>query len=220
LGVKPAPGGSVVLLDSPTVPDLLIIRHGESEWNVEKRWQGWLDAPLTAQGRRQASARAHALLRTGFAPTVVHCSDLGRAQHTAEIIARVLGVAIRPDRGLRERSGGEWEGFTADEIDERWPGQRMAWRRGELTTVPGGEDDEAVLARFDEAIVCALTTGFPALVVTHHGVLRLVATRAGADVHTLIPNLGGYWFTLDDGRLTDPAPLDVLPSPDVHPSVE
>src|SRR5204863_10158848 len=119
LGVKPAPGGSVVLLDSPTVPDLLIIRHGESEWNVEKRWQGWLDAPLTAQGRRQASARAHALLRTGFAPTVVHCSDLGRAQHTAEIVARVLGVAIRPDRGLRERSGGDWEGFTADEIDER-----------------------------------------------------------------------------------------------------
>ena len=200
--------------------DLLIIRHGESEWNVERRWQGWLDAPLTAQGRRQASDRAHDMLRTGIAPSVVHCSDLGRAQQTAEIIARVLGISTRPHAGFRERNGGDWEGFTADEIDERWPGKRLAWRRGELTTVPGGEDDDAVLARFDEAIVGALTTGFPALVVTHHGGLRLVATRAGADVHALIPNLGGYWFTVEESRLADPTPLDVFPTTDVQPPVE
>ena len=200
--------------------DLLIIRHGESEWNVERRWQGWLDAPLTAQGRRQARDRAHALLRTGFAPPVVHCSDLGRAQQTADIIARVLGVSSRPHPGLRERNGGDWEGFTADEIDERWPGRRLAWRRGELASVPGGEDDATVLARFDDAIASVLEAGFPTLVVTHHGVLRLVATRAGADVHTLIPNLGGYWFTVDAGGLADPRPLDVLPTPDVQPPVE
>ena len=191
--------------------DLLIIRHGESEWNVQKRWQGWLDAPLTAQGLQQARDRADALVRSGFAPAVVHCSDLGRAHTTAEIIADALGVPARPHPGLRERSGGDWEGFTADEIDERWPGQRQAWRDGEITRVPGGENDATVLARFDEAIVGALATGVPALVVTHHGILRLVATRAGADVHALIPNLGGYWFTLDEGRLIAPKPLDDLP---------
>jgi broad specificity phosphatase PhoE len=202
------------------VHDLLIIRHGESEWNVEKRWQGWLDAPLTARGLQQARDRADALLLAGFEPAVVHCSDLGRARQTAEIIAEALGVRARPDPGLRERGGGEWEGSTADEIDERWPGLRDAWRRGELTAPPGGEDDAVVLARFDDAIARALDSRVPALVVTHHGLLRLVAVRAGADVHTLIPNLGGYWFAREDGTLVEPLPLDVLPTPDVQPPVE
>ena len=199
--------------------DLLIIRHGESEWNVEKRWQGWLDSQLTTEGLQQARDRADAFVRGGFAPTVVHCSDLGRARQTAEIIAAALGVPTRPHRGLRERSGGDWEGFTADEIDERWPGQRMAWRRGEMTMMPGGEDDATVLERVDEAIAGALESGPPALVITHHGVLRLVATRAGADVHTLIPNLGGYWFTLDEGELVSPKPLDNLSTAE-EPAVE
>jgi broad specificity phosphatase PhoE len=201
------------------VQDLLIIRHGESEWNVEKRWQGWLDSQLTAEGLQQARDRADALARSGFAPAVVHCSDLGRARQTAEIIAAALGVATRPHPGLRERSGGDWEGFTADEIDDRWPGRRMAWRRGEITTMPGGEDDAAVLARVDEALATALETGMPALVITHHGVLRLVATRAGADVHTLIPNLGGYWFSIDQGELVSPKPLDNLSTAE-EPAVE
>jgi broad specificity phosphatase PhoE len=202
------------------VQELLIIRHGESEWNVEKRWQGWLDAPLTARGLQQARDRAAALVRSGFAPAVVHCSDLGRARQTAKLIAGALGVSTRPDPGLRERSGGEWEGFTADEIDDRWPGQRMAWRNGEITTMPGGEDDATVLARFDRAIATAVATGTPALVVTHHGILRLAATRAGADVHTLIPNLGGYWFTVDNGELVSPKPLDDLATPTEEPAAE
>jgi broad specificity phosphatase PhoE len=201
------------------VQDLLIIRHGESEWNVEKRWQGWLDSRLTAVGLQQARDRADALAGSGFAPAVVHCSDLGRARQTAEIIAAALGVPTRPHRGLRERSGGEWEGFTADEIDARWPGRRMAWRRGEITTMPGGEDDAAVLARVDEALATALESGTPTLVITHHGVLRLVATRAGADVHTLIPNLGGYWFSIDQGELVSPKPLDNLSTAE-EPAVE
>ncbi len=200
--------------------DLLIIRHGESEWNVEKRWQGWLDAPLTARGLQQAQDRASSLVRSGFAPAVVHCSDLGRARRTAEIIAEALGVPVRPDPGLRERSGGDWEGFTGDEIDERWPGQRMAWRRGEITTMPNGEDDETVLARFDAAIANALAGGTPALVVTHHGVLRLAASRAGADISTLIPNLGGYWFEVAGDELVSPKPLDDLTTPTEEPSVE
>jgi glucosyl-3-phosphoglycerate phosphatase len=202
------------------VPDLLIIRHGESEWNVEKRWQGWLDAPLTARGVQQAHDRAASLVALGFSPRLVLSSDLGRAQTTAEIIAGTLDAPCRHDAGLRERSGGEWEGCTADEIDARWPGMRDAWRRGEITQPPAGEDDTTVLARFDHALAVALGAEVPALVVTHHGVLRLVASRAGADVHTLIPNLGGFWFALDSGELRSPTPLDVLPTPDVAPAVE
>ncbi len=200
--------------------DLLIIRHGESEWNLERRWQGWLDAPLTERGVRQAEQRAAAVVRARFEPRVVHCSDLGRAYRTAQIIAATLDVPCRTDPGFRERSGGEWEGSTGAEIDRRWPGMREAWRRGEITSPPGGEDDADVLARFDVAIANVLDGGVPALVVTHHGVLRLAATRAGIPVDALIPNLGGYWFTLDGVTLADPEPIAELDSATELPVVE
>jgi glucosyl-3-phosphoglycerate phosphatase len=194
------------------VPDLLIIRHGESEWNREHRWQGWLDAPLTELGVRQAEERAATLAGSGFAPRIVHCSDLGRAHRTARIIAAALDAPCRTDPGFRERSGGEWEGSTGAEIDVRWPGMRDAWRRGEITAPPGGEDDADVYTRFDAAIAAVIAAGVPSLVVTHHGVLRLAATRAGTPVDALIPNLGGYWFTLGPDGLTEPEPLPPLES--------
>ncbi len=201
---------------------VLILRHGESEWNVERRWQGWKDAPLTDTGKAQAAARAAHLERTGFNPRVVYSSDLGRAATTAEIIAAHLEVPLLTDEGFRERNGGAWEGCTATEIDERWPGLRDKWRHGELPAPPGGEHDDDVLTRFDHALLHALAhvgTGMLAI-VTHHGILRLVATRAGVDVHTIIPNLGGFWFDVDDGELRNPVPVDTLRDDDERPPVE
>ncbi len=192
--------------------DLLIIRHGESEWNLERRWQGWLDSELTSLGLEQARHRAAGLASNGFAPVCVHSSDLGRARRTAEIIADALAAPVRLDDGFRERSGGDFEGCTAEEIDERWPGVRDAWRRGEISCPPGGEDDDMVFARFDAALVRAVEAGVPSVIVTHGGALRLVATRAGVPVEALIPNLCGYWFRCDGDGLTHPdriAPLDV-----------
>ena len=201
---------------------VLILRHGESAWNVERRWQGWLDAPLTAAGEAQAAARARMLARDGFRPRVLYCSDLGRAARTAEIVAAHLEAPVLPEEGFRERHGGEWQGCTADEIDRGWPGLRAAWRRGELAAPPGGEHDDQVFARFDHALTSALAhVGSGILgVVTHHGILRLVATRSGADVHTVIPNLGGFWFGIRDGQLVDPEPLDVLHEDDLRPAIE
>ena len=78
-----------------------------------------------------------------------------------------------------------------------------------------------MLARFDaRARRRDRAASLPAVVVTHHGVLRLVATRAGVDVHTLIPNLGGYWFRVESGELHSPTPLDALPTPDATPDTE
>jgi glucosyl-3-phosphoglycerate phosphatase len=193
---------------------VLVLRHGESSWNVERRWQGWCDAPLTAKGKEQAAARARTLAHDGVNPRVVYTSDLGRAQRTADIVAAHLEVPVVPDRGFRERNGGDWQGRTADEIDAQWPGARARWRRGELSAPPGGESDDEVLRRFDAAFGRAVDhVGLGLLiVVTHHGLLRLVATRAGADVHALIPNLGGYWFDLDRGSLSNPEPIaEVVP---------
>lgn len=200
--------------------DLLIIRHGESEWNLEHRWQGWLDAALTPLGEKQARERAESLARSGFAPAVVHCSDLGRASQTAAIVADALGTEVRPHAGLRERGAGDWEGHTSDEIDVRWPGMRMAWRRGELAAPPGGEEDSEVVARIDAALADVLAGPGPAMVVTHHGVLRLIATRAGIDITTLIPNLGGYWFEVDGTTLVKPEAIPPLISSTELPVAE
>jgi broad specificity phosphatase PhoE len=188
---------------------ILLLRHGESTWNVEGRWQGWLDAPLTPTGEEQAAVRARTLAHDSFAPRVIYSSDLERAARTAEIIAAHVESPVITDAGFRERNGGEWQGHTRSEIDEHWPGMRAAWRRGELTAPPGGEEDVDVLARFDEALARVLQhAGIGvACVVTHHGMLRIVASRAGADVGTLIPNLGGFWFDVAAGTLKNPEPL-------------
>jgi glucosyl-3-phosphoglycerate phosphatase len=202
---------------------VLILRHGESEWNVERRWQGWIDIALTPIGEDQAAARARHLAREGFRPRVVYSSDLKRAARTAEIIGAHLEVPVVTDPGFRELYGGEWQGHTVDEIDGKWPGMRARWRAGELPAPPGGEDDAAALARFDAGLWRALAhvgTGMLAI-VTHHGILRTVATRAGVDVHTLIPNLGGFWFTVDDdGVLRDPMHLDTLREDAERPAIE
>lgn len=201
---------------------LIVLRHGTSTWNLEGRWQGWVDSPLTPEGEAQAAARARELARTGALARAVYCSDLTRARRTAEIIAAHLECPAVPDPGFRERHGGDWQGCTKDEIDARWPGLRAAWRRGELASPPGGETDAEVLARFDAALHRALAhVGENLLVVvTHHGVLRLVATRAGVDVHTVIPNLGGFRFAVRDGVPVDPEPVGDLGTGDERAAVE
>jgi probable phosphoglycerate mutase len=216
-------GANGEVLHFRPVQPVLILRHGESEWNVERRWQGWLDAPLTALGEAQATARGRQLARDGMRPRAVYASDLGRATRTAEILAAHLDVPLIVEPGFRERHVGEWEGRTSDEIDELWPGLREQWRRGELDSPPGGESDRVVLERFDRALVHALAhvgTGM-LLVVTHHGTLRSVAARAGVNTRTLIPNLAGFWFDIDnDGSLRNPVALDTLPDDAEHASVE
>jgi len=188
---------------------LLVLRHGESTWNVERRWQGWLDAPLTPRGEEQARERARALEHNGFTPRVVFASDLERAARTAAIIAAHAEVPVITDPGFRERNGGEWQGYTIDEIEARWPGMRAQWLRGEIPAPPGGEENDAALERFDAALTRAIAhtgTGLVAI-VTHHGMLRLVATRAGVDVHATIPNLGGFWFDVVENELKNPEAL-------------
>ncbi len=98
---------------------LLLIRHGQSEWNADGRWQGQADPPLTDLGRHQAR---HAARNLGGGEAIV-ASDLQRASATALIISAELGVGpvvLEPD--LRERDAGEWSGLTRVEIERDWPG--------------------------------------------------------------------------------------------------
>lgn len=186
---------------------LLLVRHGESEWNAVGRWQGWADPPLSELGRRQATVAARAV---GAVDAVV-ASDLQRARATAEIIAGELGVGpVVVDAALRERDAGAWTGLTRAEIHASWPGYLD---RGERP--PGYEDDDALLERVVPALRALEAAGEAVLVVTHGGVIGAVDRLLGA-THARTPNLGGRVVDVVGGRFVPGEPLLLVDEHDVH----
>jgi broad specificity phosphatase PhoE len=178
---------------------ILVLRHAQSLWNAERRWQGWADVPLSEEGERQA-ARAGVLLR-GAGLATAAASDLRRARRTAELISTDLGLGlVRVDERLRERDVGEWSGLTAEEMEERFPGHRDAWRTGQIDRPPGGESTAEVLERVDAALCDLATENGPLLVVTHGGVIRALERRAGLEPRA-IAVLSGRWFDVDGATL-------------------
>ena len=102
--------------------ELLIARHGETDWNRERRWQGHADPPLNVLGRAQARQLAAALAREGL--EAIYASDLRRAYETAEIVGALLGLPVTSDPGLREIDVGSRSGLTSEEVGEReWDGE-------------------------------------------------------------------------------------------------
>jgi len=150
---------------------LYLARHGETDWNLEHRWQGHADPPLNETGRAQA--RMLGGLIAGFGIESVWSSDLVRARETAEIVARGLGLVVRPDPRLREVDVGEWSGLTMAEVEARFPAGAERRRAGGLGW-ERGETYESLASRSEEALleVDALSAHRPVLVVTHGGVMR------------------------------------------------
>lgn len=182
------------------MPRLLLLRHGQSTWNAEQRWQGWADPPLSALGERQAEAAARSLAGGDDRFDRVVCSDLGRARRTAEVITEGLELGpVEVDAGLRERDVGDFTGLTTEEIGRRWPAVLEAWRERRLTTIPGGEEEPALVARVLAALARVGTDG-DVLIVTHGGVIRSLERHLGVEPVPL-PNLCGRWFEFEDGRL-------------------
>jgi len=177
------------------MPRVLLVRHGQSTWNADGRWQGQADPPLSELGRLQAR---HAARTLGAVDAIV-ASHLERARDTAAILAEELGVgpvAIDPD--LCERDAGEWSGLTRPEIDARWPGWVAAGRRP-----PSFEADDHLLARTLAALgrIEADHRDTDVLVVTHGGVIYTLEDHCGA-AHRRIANLEGRWVTLHRGEVT------------------
>ena len=181
------PGGS-----SPT--RLLVVRHGQSEWNAAGRWQGHADIALDRTGELQAAEAAEVL---GIFDSV-WASDLVRALRTAQIIAMITGVGpVRTDPRLRETDVGPWEGLTQHQVERDWPGFLAERRRPE-----GFEAYEDAAARLIEALleIAADHPGGEVLVVSHGGVIRAARRALGAEAPHL-PNLSGSWFEARAGRL-------------------
>lgn len=191
-----------------TTTSLLLLRHGQSEWNALRRWQGAADSPLTDLGRAQARETADVLASIDDDFRGPWASDLVRASETAAIIGDALGIgSVTHDERLRESHAGEWQGMTPDEIEAEYPGYLAAHRRP-----PGFEPFEQVvgrtLASLREIAHPAPGDGCRPLVVAHSGVIRSVVRHLGT-TDSRIPNLGGVWFTIDTSA-SPSGPLDAI----------
>jgi broad specificity phosphatase PhoE len=193
---------------------VLLVRHGQSEWNEAGRWQGQADPPLTDLGRTQAQAAAASL----GALDAIFASDLQRAAETATIISQALGVGpVVLDPDLRERHAGEWSGLTRPEIDERYPGwltpqgdRHDAFRpRSTISTgegerrPPGWEPDSSVLERAVTALrrIDEAVGGGDVLAVTHGGLIYTLEHHLNAEVHRLA-NGEGRFITVNGDQLS------------------
>jgi probable phosphoglycerate mutase len=180
------------MAEDPT--QILLLRHGQSLWNAEGRWQGLADPALSDLGRQQAYV---AVQHLGVVDDIVS-SDLLRARETATILSDGIGVGpVLLDERLRERDAGEWTGLTRDDIEHRWPG---ALARGDKPT--GFEHDDVVIVRMLAALLDLhrRLPGRQAVVVAHGGVIRAVERHLDAE-EGLLPNLGGRHLTVHRDRL-------------------
>jgi len=129
-----------------TVKRIILIRPGETDWNREGRWQGWVATPLNEHGRRQAQALARFVRNIGMA--ALYSSDLRRAQETAELLAERLGFTPMYDARLRERNIGTWQGLTPDEMRAWYPDEyEQLLADVDEYRIPGGESRSEVRAR-------------------------------------------------------------------------
>jgi len=157
--------------------DILLIRHGETAWNAERRLQGHLDIPLNEEGERQAALLAGALAAESI--DVVVASDLRRARQTAQAVADQRGLALAIDPALRERGYGGFEGLLYSEIEQRFPREFAAWQARDVDAQlpPGRNVGESFRAFFDRATaaILALAASYPGkaiALVAHGGVLE------------------------------------------------
>jgi broad specificity phosphatase PhoE len=173
------------------VTTLLLVRHGETDWNAEGRLQGQTDRPLSDFGRRQARQLAEQLENEELA--AIYSSDLARARETAEIVGERVGLPVELDPDLREKDWGTWEGLTAVERD-----------RVEFV----GESTRAHQERMLRSLARISTQhpdGGTVLVVTHGGSMRRVQTATMGMALPVVENCGRWLCAYENGEFR---PLD------------
>jgi probable phosphoglycerate mutase len=159
-----------------TARRVVLIRHGESQWNASGQWQGHGGPGLSQRGRRQAAAVARSVSDTEPHVCLVAASDLPRATETAELTAEMLGQTPTLDHRLREIDVGWWSGLTTDEIVARDPETVAALEAGQDVPRGGAETAGALRARVVDALeeIAAACDGGTLLVFSHGGPVRAV----------------------------------------------
>ncbi len=191
---------------------ILLARHGETDWNAERRWQGHTDRPLTDRGRAQAQALAERL--DGTELECVYASDLERARDTAAAVAERKRVELHLLPELREVDVGSWAGLTKTEAETRFPEAFERWKNGHVGWTDG-ETYEEMTERVTGALrrIAADHEDAPVLVVSHGGPIRAIhATALGLDVHAyrrirpVEPNARLSAVCIEEGRFTEVCP--------------
>ena len=175
----------------------LLVRHGETTWGADARFAGREDVPLTARGARQAEAVA-ARIRP-LAPSIVLTSPLQRCRTTAEAIAAAARVRVVVEERLNDGLLGEWTGFRAAEIAERWPAEFAAWRSDPDAEPPGGESFTDIRERVRPVLNGTVQSfrGHTVVLVTHAATSKMILATA-LNVESTI----GYRVRVDTGSLT------------------
>ena len=159
---------------------LVLVRHGQSQWNEKNLFTGWKDPGLTAKGVEEAKSAGIQLRSEGFQFDVLFTSNLLRAQKTGEIILKELGTTNLPvvkNQALNERDYGDLSGLNKDEAREKWGDDQVhIWRRSFDSPPPGGESlkgtAERVLPYFKKEILPQLLEGKNILIAAHGNSLR------------------------------------------------
>lgn len=164
------------------MPTLVLVRHGESQWNLENRFTGWVDVPLTEKGRKEARAAGERLKAAGIRFDVAYTSALERAQNTLRIILEVVGQPDLPtakDQALNERHYGDLQGLNKAETAKKFGDDQVKiWRRSYDIAPPNGESLKDTAARtlpyFESAIMPELKAGRNVIVAAHGNSLRSI----------------------------------------------
>ena len=159
---------------------LILVRHGQSEWNLKNLFTGWRDPDLTAKGREEAKAAGLALKNHDFNIDICFTSALVRAQHTLDIILREMGIVnmtIVRNQALNERDYGDLSGLNKDDARLKWGEEQVhIWRRSYDVPPPGGESlkdtAERVLPYYQSMIAPLVFKGKTVLVAAHGNSLR------------------------------------------------
>ncbi|MFE0175054.1 histidine phosphatase family protein [Streptomyces sp. NPDC059002] len=183
---------------------IILWRHGQTSWNLERRFQGSTDIELTETGVSQA--RRAARLLASLKPDAIVASDLKRAAATAGELSAITGLPVTHEEALRETYAGEWQGLTHDEIIARFGDQYAAWKRGESVRRGGGELETEVADRAAPVVLRhadKLPDNGTLVVVSHGGTIRTTIGRLlGLESHHW-EGLGGLsnccWSVLGQG---------------------
>ena len=192
-GEKPGRGRRVILW-----------RHGQTSWNVDRRFQGTTDVELTETGIGQA--RRAARLLASLKPDAIVASDLQRAANTAAELSALTDIDVVHDEGLRETYAGVWQGLTHEEIIARYGDEYAAWKRGEPVRRGGGELETEVADRAAPVVLShadKLPEDGTLVVVSHGGTIRTTLGRLLGLESRHWESLGGLsnccWSVLGEG---------------------
>lgn len=199
-----------------TTRRLVMLRHGQTEFNLGSRMQGQLDTELSDLGRAQAIAAAEVLAKRQ--PLLIVSSDLHRALDTAIALGERTGVRVRVDHRLRETHLGDWQGMTHDQIDATAPGARLAWRENARWAPHGGESRVDVAGRAGP-LVAELVSGEtewgaddrPVVLVAHGGLIAALTAallRLPVDNWPALGGMGNASWTQLSGHSADDADFD------------